>query len=167
MKVLVVYYSFGGMTKKIGDILAAQFSAEVEEVAEIKSRSGIWRYLLSGYQALTEHSSEIHDLRHNPDQYDLIVIGMPNWVSKIPPAIRAYFQKYNLSGKKVALFCTQDSHGEGSVFNDARRAIPNADIITEHFFHKGTADEKEMVDEIAAWAKGIQDEYTKHETEHI
>ena len=50
----------------------------------------------------------------NPDNYDVLLIGTPNWGSKIPPAIRTFLVENKNKLKKVAFFCTQGGEGDGT-----------------------------------------------------
>ena len=60
----------------------------------------------------------------NPDQYDTVFLGYPNWWYGVPMALLSFLERNDLSGKDVYLFC---SHGTGGLANsveqitDARR----------------------------------------------
>lgn len=62
----------------------------------------------------------------NLDQYDTIFIGYPNWWGDMPMILYTFFERYDLSGKKIIPFNT---HG-GSGFSDTVKTIeklePNA-----------------------------------------
>ncbi|MBQ6182627.1 MAG: NAD(P)H-dependent oxidoreductase [Clostridia bacterium] len=53
---------------------------------------------------------EIKDLPDNLDEYDVIILGYPNWWASIPMPIAAFLEHYDLSGKTIVPFC---SHGGG------------------------------------------------------
>ncbi len=55
----------------------------------------------------------------NPDDYDVIFVGYPNWWYDMPMAIYAFFDEYDFGGKTVIPFCT---HG-GSRFSRSVETI--------------------------------------------
>ena len=53
---------------------------------------------------------EIKDLPDNLDEYDVIILGYPNWWASIPMPIATFLEHYDFSGKTIVPFC---SHGGG------------------------------------------------------
>jgi flavodoxin len=68
----------------------------------------------------------------NPNQYDVIFIGFPNWFADMPMAVYTFLEEYDFSGKTIVPFCT---HG-GSRFSQTIRTITemqkNATILDGH-----------------------------------
>lgn len=102
-KTLVVFYSRDGHSKKVGERIASILGADIDEIKDLKNRSGMIGWLLSGKDAATNKTTEIEN-KIDPTAYDLVVIGTPIWVGTVTPAVRAYLTKYKLS--KVAFYCT-------------------------------------------------------------
>jgi len=154
-KTLVIYYSRTGNTRFIGEQIAKITQGDVEELLDKKNRKGLWGYLISGRDAVLNKAADLFDLKKNPAEYDLIFVGTPNWAYNITPAIRAYLQKYNLEGKHVALFTTQESMGAEKVFNTLRRLIPKAEIVSEKYFNKVLLNQDRIKGEIALWLNSL------------
>ena len=55
---------------------------------------------------------EIKDLPQSIDEYDVILLGYPNWWASIPMSIATFLESYDFSGKKIVPFC---SHGGGRI----------------------------------------------------
>ena len=53
------------------------------------------------------------------NEYDVVVVGFPNWLYDMPQPLYTFFDEYDFSGKTVVPFCT---HG-GSRFSDAIKTI--------------------------------------------
>ncbi len=104
MKSLVVYYTRTGNARFAAETIAAEIVADVEEVIDMKNRSGKLAYLTGGAAARRGKETEIAPTKKSPADYDLIIVGTPVWASRPAPAITTYLKKNNLSGKKVALF---------------------------------------------------------------
>ena len=59
-------------------------------------------------------------------QYDLIIFGHPIWLSEMPMVVRTFLDKSNLSGKKIAHFCTHEGSGFGGSESDLKARQPRA-----------------------------------------
>jgi len=105
MKILVTFYSRDGHSKSVGEKIASILGAEIDEIRDMKNRSGIVGWLVSGKDAATNKITEIEN-KIDPTSYDLVIIGTPIWVGTVTPAVRAYLKKYKLN--KVAFYCTCD-----------------------------------------------------------
>ena len=52
----------------------------------------------------------IKNRMQNMDEYDVILLGYPNWWASIPMPVASFLEKYDFSGKTIIPFC---SHGGG------------------------------------------------------
>ncbi len=103
-KILVVYYSRTGNTKKVALNLAKKINADCEEIIDLKERNRIIiGWLVSGKDATMKKMTEI-EFKKDPSKYDLVIIGTPVWSWTVTPAIRTYLSENKF--KKVAFFCT-------------------------------------------------------------
>lgn len=107
MKILIVFYSRTGITKKVAEILADKLSADLEELKDLQDRSGVMGYLKSGRDAVNKKLSEIKALEKDPSEYDLVIIGTPNWASDMACAPRNYLTQTKGKIKNIACFGTQ------------------------------------------------------------
>lgn len=105
-KILVVYYSRTGNTKRVAEDIAAKLKADIEEIRDKKKRDGIIGYMAAGRDASIEKLAEIDETKNNPANYDIIIIGTPVWAWNITPAARTYLTKHKDILKQVAFFTT-------------------------------------------------------------
>ena len=110
MKTLVVYYSRTGNTKKMGELIAKELHADIDEIIDHTDRSGIKGWIMGGRDAVKKSLTEI-TVTKDPADYDLVIIGTPVWAGPATPAFRTYIAQYKNKIKKVALFIT--SHVDG------------------------------------------------------
>jgi len=91
--------------------------ADIDEVIDKKDRSGAIGYMTAGKDAMRNKLTEI-EYKHDPKDYELILIGGPVWAWTVTPAIRTYLDKNvdSLKMKKVAFFATQGSSGAEGKF---------------------------------------------------
>ncbi|MEO0091780.1 MAG: hypothetical protein ABIK61_03615 [candidate division WOR-3 bacterium] len=118
MKILVVYYSRTGRTDKIGEIISSALDCDCEKIIDMKNRKGLFGWLSAGYDALRKKMTTIQATKYNPKDYDLIIIGTPNWAGMPTPAIRTYLNQNLGNLKNVAFFCTMGSNDIGKVFTE-------------------------------------------------
>jgi flavodoxin len=116
-KIIVVYYTRTGTTKKVAEAIADNLKCEIEEIIDTKNRKGIIGWLRSGADATKERLAVIKDIKHNPASYDIVIIGTPVWGSNLTPAIRTYITQNKENLKNVAFFCTADGDGKKALEN--------------------------------------------------
>lgn len=104
-KILVVYYSRTGNTKKIAQMIAQELNADTDEIIDKKKRNGIIGWLIAGRDGWLGKKTEITSQK-KPTDYDLIIIGSPVWSWTVTPPIRAYLKQHKNNLKKVAFFTT-------------------------------------------------------------
>jgi len=102
-KVLVIYYSRTGNTKRIGEKISKLLNADMDEIIDKTDRSGIKGWIFGGRDAMKEKDTEIK-YKKDPSKYDLVIIGTPVWAFTLTPAIRNYLGANKM--KRVAFFCT-------------------------------------------------------------
>jgi len=105
MRILVVFYSRDGHTRRAAKIIANLLKAELDEIVDKKSRKGILGFIKAGYDATLGKTTEIV-FRKNPSEYDIVIIGTPVWNGCITPAIRTYMMKNKENIRKFAFFAT-------------------------------------------------------------
>lgn len=66
---------------------------------------------------------------HNIQQYDVVFVGFPTWGMQLPPPVKSFLTKYNLSGKTVIPFNTNAGYGIGSSFETLKRLCSNSTIL--------------------------------------
>lgn len=112
-KVLVVYYSRTGTTKKVAEAMAKQCNADIDEIIDLKNRKGPLNYLIAGKDAGMRNLTKIKT-KKKPSRYSLVIIGTPIWNWKMAPAVRTYLTKNKF--KKIAFFCTMGKNGDRKTF---------------------------------------------------
>ena len=106
-KILVVYYSRSGNTKKVMESLGAELECDIEKLIDLKDRSGLLGYISSAIDTLKKKDARIKPVQSNPADYDLVIIGSPTWVSTMANAVRTYLKKYQDCFDEVAFVTTQ------------------------------------------------------------
>ena len=116
-KVLVVFYSRSGKTKKVAESVSAELKCGMEEINDTINRKGIFGYIKAGREASRSKSTVIKQIKNNPAQYDLVIIGTPIWASNMSSAIRTYIDQNKNKFKSVAFFTTMMGGGDKKAFS--------------------------------------------------
>ena len=106
MKTLVVYYSRTGVTRQCAQTLAKTVGAEIEEIADPTRRGGFIGFMRSGYEASLNRLVRIGDLKHNPKDFDLVVVCTPVWAGKPASPVTTFIKKYQSSIRNIAILLT-------------------------------------------------------------
>lgn len=116
-KILVVYYSNSGHTKKLAKEIAKELNCAIEEIKTTASYDGFIGYQRALFHALFRSLPKIKKLKHNPLDYELIVLGGPVWGWSAAGPVRTFLNEYKNSIKKISFFLTQGSpYGKSQVF---------------------------------------------------
>jgi flavodoxin len=115
-KILVVYYSRSGTTRKVAQSLATALQCDSEEIVDARSRNGMLGYLRSVIEARRRVPARIALSIKDPSTYDLIVVGTPVWAWSLSSPVRAYMIANSARFPALAFFCTLGGAGSDSAF---------------------------------------------------
>jgi flavodoxin len=115
-KVLVVYYSRSGYTRRIASEIAARCGADLDEIRDTVKRAGFWGYWRSGREALRKELPAIATATKDPAAYDVVAIGTPVWAGSIASPVRSWLAAHAGALRRVAFFCTKGGSGEPKTF---------------------------------------------------
>jgi flavodoxin len=114
-RVLLVYYSRSGVTKRLAQIIEQQLECDIEELTDTRDRSGVIGYLRSVVDALNGSLTRLEPTRNDPSDYDLIVIGTPVWMWRVSSPVRTYITENAARFRNVAFFLTYFTSGSSRV----------------------------------------------------
>jgi flavodoxin len=154
LKSLVVYYTRTGNARFAAETIAAEIGSDVEEIMDMKKRSGAMGYLSGGSDARRGKETEIAPTKKSPADYDLIIVGTPVWASRPTPAVTTYLKKNNFSSKKVALFFTQGGK-KPSAIDQTKALIPNSECIGVLTLINPVDNKAESEKQIIEWCKTL------------
>lgn len=90
----------------------------------------------------------------NPDQYDTILLGYPNWWADLPMPLYSFFDEYDLSGKTIIPFNSHNGSRFSNTISTIQELEPDATVIEDGF----TVNERDVPDaagDIADWLDEI------------
>lgn len=108
---LVVYFSWTGNTARVAKAIASRLSADIEEVVEVRPRTGSFAYLRSAMDAVFNRTPPLQSGIHDISEYDLVVIGCPVWAQKMAAPMRTWLTRHAGRIPHAAFFCTEGGAG--------------------------------------------------------
>ncbi|MCI5650333.1 MAG: flavodoxin [Fusicatenibacter sp.] len=152
-KKLVAYFSAGGTTKKVAEMIAESAKADLYEITP---KTPYTKEDLNWMDKKSRSSIEMKDKKSRPEIadtdakisiYDEIVLGFPIWWYVAPTIINTFLESYDFSGKRILLFATSGGSGFGNTVRELQPSAPGA-VITE-----GKLLNRASRQEISEWIK--------------
>ena len=111
-KMLIAYFSWSGNTQGVAQEIQRQTGADIFEIMPIPAYSDDYNTVLMEAQRDQHDQARpaIANLPQSIDEYDVILLGYPNWWASIPMPIATFLESYDFTGKTILPFC---SHGGG------------------------------------------------------
>lgn len=135
-KVLIVYYSRTGNTKRIAEDVARGLNADIEQLIDKKDRSGASGYMSGGKDATLGKLTELEPVKYDPASYDLVVLGTPVWSWTMTPAIRTYITEHKAALKEIACFTSAGGTKPGRIVTRIEELSGKKAIATAGFFDR-------------------------------
>ncbi len=150
-RMLIAFFSWSGNTRGVAQEIQRQTGADLFEITLVHPYSSSYNTVLMEAQE-DQHAQarpEIADPPADIDDYDVILLGYPNWWASIPMPIASFLEMHDLSGKTIVPFC---SHGGGR-FGQSLTAI--AKLAPDAFIGEGLSVHysggSSLPDDVSAW----------------
>ncbi|MBQ7578763.1 MAG: SUMF1/EgtB/PvdO family nonheme iron enzyme [Synergistaceae bacterium] len=131
-KILIAYFTWSGNTQGIAYELQKQTGADIFEISPVNEYSESYNTVLRQAQQDQRRQARPKLRNHvkNFDDYDIIMLGYPNWWASIPMPIASFLQEYNFAGKTIMPFCSHGGGRFGQSLTAIAKLAPNS-VITE------------------------------------
>jgi methionine--tRNA ligase beta chain len=165
-KILIVYYSRTGTTKRIAEFLAQHLKCDLEEIVSAKNRNGALGYMLCGREATLKNLPKIEPVTKNPEDYDLIIFGTPVWAWNISSPLRTYLAKNKNKFKNISAFCTMSHDGDRQSFSEIEK-ICGKKLVAKIGIKTKNAKKANLNEQLEKFIKNIEQPKTEtEETKH-
>ena len=148
-KVLIAFFSWGGNTKGIAEEIQSQTGADLFEIELVNPYSNDYNTVLDeaqrdqNEQARPELANHVEDM----EEYDIIILGYPNWWTSIPMPIASFLEEYDFTGKTIIPFCSHGGGRFGQSLTAISKLAPEAvmgEALSVHYFGgSGLSDDME------------------------
>ena len=154
-KKLVAYFSAGGTTRKVAEMIAETAEADLHEIVPKQPYS---KADLNWMDKKSRSSVEMSDKKSRPEiidtdvsinMYDEIILGFPIWWYVAPTIINTFLESFDFTGKRIILFATSGGSGFGNTLRELQLSAPDAVIVEGQVFGRAAKQE------IEEWVKRI------------
>ena len=150
-KILIAFFSWSGNTRGIAQEIQAQTGADLFEITLVQPYSADYNTVLMEAQEDQHNQARPELAEHIPDmeEYDVILLGYPNWWASIPMPIASFLEEYDFAGKTIVPFCSHGGGRFGQSLSAIAKLAPDAAIgegLSVHY--SGGAS---LSDDVAAW----------------
>ncbi len=90
------------------------------------------------------------------DEYDIVMIGYPNWWASIPMPVASFLEEYDFSEKTILPFCSHGGGRFGQSLTAIAKLVPNAAMGEALSIHYSGGSE--LSGDVSDWlnSNGIQ-----------
>ena len=153
-KVLVAYFSAGGVTAKMAKKLADTIGADLFEITPEEPYT---KADLNWMDKKSRSSVEMNDRNCRPAirsrlesmaQYDVVFVGFPVWWYREPSIIDTFMEAYDFSGKTIIPFATSGMSGIGDSGKNMQDLAKGAKVLPGMRFKNSVSS-----GELKTWAE--------------
>ncbi|GAT64037.1 flavodoxin [Paludibacter jiangxiensis] len=127
-KILIAYFSHSGNTRVVAQQIQKATGADIFEIKPVKDYPTDYRTVVD--QAKKEikagYRPPLKNKVANISNYDIILIGSPNWWSTIAPPVATFLSSYNFDGKTIVPFITHGGSELGRATDDIKKLCPKS-----------------------------------------
>lgn len=130
-KILIVYLSRTNNTKAIAEIIREYTGGKLVALELVTPYPENYKAIVD--QVANENATGfLPPLKTSIDsieKYDIVFVGFPTWGMQLPPPVKSFLTKYNLSGKTIVPFNTNAGYGIGSSFDTVRKLCSGSTVL--------------------------------------
>ena len=151
-KILVVYHSRTGYTRRVALDLAGRLGADLDVIRIVQPMHGPVGYAMCAIEAFWGLAPALRRQEKDPADYDLVVIGTPVWFWSLASPVRSWLEQHPPK-RRVAFFCTMGGSGAGRVFATMAELAGREPVATLALLEKEL--DRPFEDKLDAFAKRL------------
>ncbi len=157
MKTLITYYSYGGNTKGIAELIQEKIGGDLLRIETVVPYGNNYDQVVNqGQEEVNRgYCPEIQSINVDWKQYNTIILGTPVWWYTFAPAIHTFLNIQNWQGKVVYPFATNGGW-IGHTFQDIQNACQGADIKNGMNIHFDGSNLRTPMTDIENWILQIE-----------
>ena len=129
MKTLILYYSYGGNTRRVAQMIQKEVGGDLAEIQTVQPYTGDYNAVVDQGQREIDSGfcPELKPLSVDLKDYDTVVLGSPVWWYTFAPAMHSFLKEADLAGKRVYPFATNGGW-LGHTLKDFAKACKGAEV---------------------------------------
>lgn len=145
-----------GNNEYIAQLIWQETGGDLFAIETVQDYPGTHEELLEfAYEELQEDARpELAAQIENPEQYDTIFLGYPNWNAELPMPLYTFLEENDFSGKMIIPFTTHGGSGFAGTIRTIESLQPGADVYGDglSISRNSVADAR---NDVADWVSGL------------
>lgn len=127
-KILVIYYSFTGNSKKVAEYVKDKLNADILELEPEEPFSSDYDEVVREWQNNDlKRDVKIKPIKMDLSKYKKVVLITGTWWYGITPVMKKFLKDYDLSNKDI-IVASSNAGWIGHCFKDYETLLPNSNI---------------------------------------
>jgi len=126
--ILVVNYSYTGVSRRVAQLLASHQGWPLGLVEDIHPRAGARGYVRCLLDSLLGRHPRVRYTGPRPEDFRLVVLIAPIWMYRLAGPMRSFLHAHRL--RRVAVVVTMGSAGASNAFTEVQRIIGKTPLAT-------------------------------------
>ena len=150
-KILIAYFSWGGNTKKLAEIISSQTGGELLRIEPAVPYPENYHETAYGI-AREQNENDIKPpikTHASIGEYDTVFLGTPAWWYTMAPPVKTFLTECEFEGKVIIPFITHGGGGEYTIAKDIERLVPAARVLKS--FSVYNSGDEDTSNNIANW----------------
>lgn len=121
-------------TERVAEFVQEAVGGELFEIETVKEYDADYYRCIDDAKAELQADARpelkryLEDAGLSMDDYDTIFLGYPNWWGTCPMCVFTFLEHYDLAGKRIVPFCTNEGSGMGGSEKHLKKICPDATI---------------------------------------
>jgi len=145
-----------GNTEFIAKEIQKNIGGDLFAMETVQEYPGEHQDLLDfAYDELEEDARpELAEQIENLNDYDVVLVGYPNWNADLPMPLYTFFETYDFTGKTIIPFVTHGGSGFSDTINTMKKLEPDATVISEGLSISRN-DVTKAQEDVKEWAEAL------------
>ena len=130
-KMLIVYFSWSGNTRRLAQTIKDETGADILEVVPETAYPADYNQTvaIAKKEVDAKFLRPIKNAKAKLADYDVIFVGSPNWWGTISSPIRTFLTQNDFAGKKIVPFMTHEGSRMGRAESDIKKICANSTLL--------------------------------------
>ena len=144
-----------GNTERVAEFVAEATGGNLFEIETVKEYDTDYNRRIDEAKAELQADArpKIKAAPESLDAYDTIFLGYPNWWGTCPMCVFTFLERYDLAGKRIIPFCTNEGSGMGGSEKHLKKICAGATVERGLSITGNRAAQSK--DKVQAWARKI------------
>lgn len=142
-----------GNTERVAEFVAEATGGDLFEIRTVKEYPADYMKCIDEAKAELKADArpELAELPASLDGYDTIFLGYPNWWGTCPMCVLTFLEHFDLGGKRIVPFCTNEGSGLGGSVKHLQKICTGATVEDGLSITGNRAEQSQG--QVAVWAE--------------